>query len=106
MAFGGGVLLPAVARNVGVFAISFWFLAGGIRFMALDWLLSRYRYSMAQLVAMLSDFILDALALGAALAFGRRRLFCWQASWRCRTCLKVSITHGKSRTLWRSATPG
>ncbi len=83
MAFGGGALLSAVAlvlvpegsRNLGVVAISFWFMAGGIAFMALDIFLHRLNTSMAQLVAMLSDFVPEALALGAALSLGNSSAF-------------------------------
>lgn len=83
MAFGGGALLSAVAlvlvpegsRNLGIAAISFWFLAGGIAFMALDIYLSRRKTNMAQLIAMLSDFVPEALALGATLTFSNASAF-------------------------------
>jgi ZIP family zinc transporter len=78
MAFGGGALLSAVAlvlvpegsENLGIFAVAFWFAAGGLVFMCLDIWLDRLKSPLAQLVAMLSDFIPEALALGAALAMG------------------------------------
>jgi len=78
MAFGAGALLSAVAlvlvpegREVlSIPAVAASFLAGGLLFMWLDrWLASRQGES-AQLVAMLADFIPEALALGAALALG------------------------------------
>lgn len=83
MAFGGGALLSAVAlvlvpegaRELGITAISFWFLSGGLAFMALDIYLGRLNSSLAQLTAMISDFIPEALALGAALALGDNSAF-------------------------------
>lgn len=83
MAFGAGALLSAVAlvlvpegREVlSVPAVAISFLAGGLLFMWLDrWLASRQGES-AQLVAMLADFIPEALALGAALALGSSAAF-------------------------------
>lgn len=83
MAFGAGALLSAVAlvlvpegREVlSIPAVAISFLAGGLLFMWLDrWLASRQSES-AQLVAMLADFIPEALALGAALALGSSAAF-------------------------------
>jgi|GEM_PF-36147 len=78
MAFGGGALLSAVAlvlvpegaETLSIAQTAFWFTAGGLSFMALDIALERLHSPMAQLAAMLSDFIPEALALGAALAAG------------------------------------
>lgn len=78
VAFGGGALLAAVAlvlvpegmagldtgRVVAAFA------GGGIAFMALDRLLAWIDTPASQLAAMLSDFIPEAMALGAAFAQG------------------------------------
>lgn len=76
IAFGGGALLAAVALVLipegsegqsTLFTIG-WFAAGALCFMLLDrWLASR-KGNMSQLVAMLSDFFPEALALGAAFA--------------------------------------
>jgi len=78
IAFGGGALLSAVALvlvpegqaelSPGLVAVCFAF--GGIVFMGLDLLLDSLQSRASQLAAMLSDFIPEALALGAALASG------------------------------------
>lgn len=78
MAFGAGALLSAVALVLvpeGRQALSIpWamlsFAAGGLLFMQLDRWLAARKSDSAQLVAMLSDFIPEALALGATLASG------------------------------------
>jgi zinc transporter, ZIP family len=77
-AFGGGALLSAIALVLvpeGIVHFSIWsatalFLLGGMVFMWLDIFLSKSQTSMSQLVAMLSDFIPESLALGAAFALG------------------------------------
>ncbi|MEM1080218.1 MAG: ZIP family metal transporter [Pseudomonadota bacterium] len=78
MAFGGGALLSAVALvlvpegaaqlSTGLVALSF--AAGGISFFLLDMYLSRHQSPAGQMAAMLSDFIPEAMALGAAFAVG------------------------------------
>lgn len=73
IAFGGGALLAAVAlvlvpegiRNLPLPAIVACFAAGGITFMLLDMGLSANDTPASQLVAMLSDFVPEAMALGA-----------------------------------------
>lgn len=73
MAFGGGALLAAVALvlvpegtdKLAPSVIAVCFAAGGVSFMALDVRLARNNTSLSQLVAMLSDFVPEALALGA-----------------------------------------
>ncbi|MDR5868467.1 ZIP family metal transporter [Halomonas koreensis] len=78
IAFGGGALLSAVALvlvpdSLGDLAMApalGWFLAGGLAFMGLDILLHRSGTSASQLAAMLADFVPEALALGAAFAYG------------------------------------
>lgn len=74
IAFGGGALLSAIAlvlipdgsKGRSSLFVAFWFSAGGLLFMLLDmWLASR-KGGASQLVAMLSDFVPEALALGAA----------------------------------------
>lgn len=83
IAFGGGALLSAVAlvlipegiENLTIFTASVWFFVGGIAFLALDVLLYKLNNPMGQLAAMLSDFIPEALALGAAIASGSSAAF-------------------------------
>lgn len=78
IAFGGGALLSAVAlvlipegtENLDVSSVSILFLLGGATFLGLDILLDRFKSPAGQLVAMLSDFIPEALSLGAAFALG------------------------------------
>jgi len=73
-AFGGGALLSAVAlvlvpegiTYLSLPAVAVWFLGGGLAFAALDRYLARHQGAMAQFVAMLSDFIPESIALGAA----------------------------------------
>lgn len=80
IAFGGGILLAAVAlvlvpdglefapQNWGLCA----FAAGGGTFLACDWMLTRRGGSAGQFLAMLLDFVPEALALGAAFALDKR----------------------------------
>lgn len=78
IAFGGGALLAAVALVLVPQAIvrfeptaaALWFCAGGVAFMGLDILLARSKTAASQMAAMLSDFIPESLALGAAFAHG------------------------------------
>ncbi|MDN3555757.1 ZIP family metal transporter [Halomonas maura] len=78
IAFGGGALLSAVALvlvpngvdDLAVGPALAWFLAGGLAFMGLDILLHLSGASASQLAAMLADFLPEALALGAAFAYG------------------------------------
>ena len=73
IAFGGGALLSAVAlvlvpegtRNLSTFCIVACFAGGGILFMVLDIRLAANNTPLSQLTAMLSDFVPEALALGA-----------------------------------------
>jgi len=73
IAFGGGALLAAVAlvlvpegvRNLDPLMIVVCFTSGGVAFMVLDIRLAAKATPASQLVAMLSDFIPEALALGA-----------------------------------------
>ncbi len=75
MAFGGGALLSAVALVLApdglVFMDSFWaifpLLLGGFVFGLIDFYLSRKGGSASQLLAMMLDFVPEAMALGAAL---------------------------------------
>lgn len=78
IAFGGGVLVSAVAlvlvpegvEKLSMPGIISAFLLGGIFFYGLGRLLARMKGSVSQLAAMLSDFIPEAIALGAAFATG------------------------------------
>ena len=78
IAFGGGVLISAVAlvlvpEGIAVLSLG-WivaaFVIGGAAFWGLEILLAKSQSSAAQLVAMVSDFIPEAIALGAAFAHG------------------------------------
>ena len=76
MAFGGGALLSSVAlvlvpegiRNLDLFMVAVCFASGGVAFMVLDIYLASKDTSASQLVAMVSDFVPEALALGATFA--------------------------------------
>ena len=78
IAFGGGVLVSAVALVLvpdGIEKLSIgWivaaFVVGAGVFWGLETVLARTKGSVSQLVAMLSDFIPEAIALGAAFAHG------------------------------------
>ncbi|MBE0583444.1 MAG: divalent cation transporter [Desulfofustis sp.] len=79
IAFGGGALLAAVSlvlvpegiRNLPPLIIVACFAGGGIAFMILDMRLAANAASASQLVAMLSDFVPEALALGATFAVSK-----------------------------------
>ena len=78
IAFGGGVLISAVAlvlvpdgiEHLSLGWIIFAFLSGGFAFWGLDSLIQRSQSSLSQLAATLADFIPEAIALGAAFATG------------------------------------
>lgn len=73
IAFGGGALLSAVAlvlvpegmKELGTTATVTCFVVGGGAFLLLDLVLSSLKVPAAQLVAMLADFLPEAVALGA-----------------------------------------
>jgi zinc transporter, ZIP family len=77
IAFGGGILLAAVSfamlpqaiEALGPLPLGAAFCAGGLIFCLVDIYLSRQGGNQAQLLAMLMDFVPEALALGAV--FGR-----------------------------------
>jgi len=79
IAFGGGVLIAAVAlvlvpegiKVLSPFEAVCAFAAGGIAFFYLDALVARRGGAASQFLAMLLDFVPEALALGAALATGQ-----------------------------------
>ena len=76
MAFGGGALLSAVAlvlvpegiKNLQPWSASIYFIVGGLSFMMLDIYLKNIETPASQLSAMLSDFVPESIALGAAFA--------------------------------------
>lgn len=76
IAFGGGALLAAVAlvlvpegvHGLSPLAVAVSFASGSLLFMFLDMWLAANNTQLSQLVAMLSDFVPEALALGAAFA--------------------------------------
>lgn len=78
VAFGGGALLSAVAlvlvpegaARLEASTAALCFTGGGLAFMVLDVLLAQFKTRAGQLAAMLSDFIPESLALGAAFAYG------------------------------------
>lgn len=80
MAFGGGVLLAAVAlvlvpegmRDLPLYWIILTFLGGAAVFLYVDRLIQRSRATAAQTMAMLLDFVPEAIALGAAFGSGGR----------------------------------
>jgi ZIP family zinc transporter len=83
IALGGGALLSAIAlvlvpegtSNLSPMTVFICFALGGIAFMVLDILLDKLNSPMGQLVAMLSDFIPEALVLGAVIASGNDAVF-------------------------------
>ncbi|WP_026287031.1 ZIP family metal transporter [Gilvimarinus chinensis] len=78
VAFGGGALISAVALvlvpegadKLSPLTASLCFATGGAFFYWLDRYLSQLKSSAGQVVAMLSDFVPEAIALGAAFAVG------------------------------------
>ncbi|XPF95353.1 ZIP family metal transporter [Colwellia sp. RE-S-Sl-9] len=83
IAFGGGALLSAVALVLVPEGITntepLWacvcFIAGGLCFMCLDIYLKKMNTPASQLAAMISDFIPESIALGAAFATGNNNAF-------------------------------
>jgi len=78
VAFGAGTLLSAVAlvlvpeaiQELSMSSSAFYFLLGGVAFMLLDILLQKINTPASQLAAMLTDFVPESIALGAAFAYG------------------------------------
>jgi zinc transporter, ZIP family len=78
IAFGGGVLVSAIsfvlvpegAQDVPAGWAVFAFLFGGLCFYVLDRIIEQNKGPYSQLIAMLTDFIPEALAMGAMLATG------------------------------------
>ena len=73
LAFGGGalfsavalVLVPEASEVLSPIESVTWFVVGGVIFCWLDIVLARRKSATSQLVAMLADFIPEAMALGA-----------------------------------------
>lgn len=80
LAIGGGALLAAVAlvlvpegiKSLSVSVASLCFFFGGLGFMTLDRWLSSFHTQISNLIAMLADFLPEALALGASFATNAR----------------------------------
>lgn len=80
IAFGGGVLVAAVAfvltpRGIELFAVQKFtliFLAGSVTFFLIDRGLERKGGAVAQVLAMMMDFVPEAIALGAVFAHDHR----------------------------------
>ena len=76
MAFGAGALLAAVAlvlvpegtERLSAAPAIFWFVVGAVAFAALDGLLERRGGQMSQFLAMMMDYLPEALALGAVIS--------------------------------------
>ncbi len=83
LALGAGALLSAVAlvlvpegiEHLQPLSASFFFVLGGFSFMFLDVFLKKINTPASQLGAMLSDFIPESIALGAAFATGSNTAF-------------------------------
>lgn len=79
VAFGGGLLVAAVAfalapegmQSLSPVALAVTFCAGGVAFCGLDAYLAKRGGSKAQFMAMLMDFVPEAIALGALFARDR-----------------------------------
>ncbi|MBN1551394.1 divalent cation transporter [bacterium] len=80
VAFGGGILIAAVAFALvpeGISRLNLWvmsiaFLSGGLLFCAVDVFLAKRGTSAAQFMAMLLDFVPEAISLGAVFSDNRR----------------------------------
>ena len=73
ISFGGGALFAAIAlvlipegiKNLSVFSVSAFFFSGAILFLIVDYLIAMRGGAISQVIAMLLDFIPEAMALGA-----------------------------------------
>ncbi len=83
IAFGGGALISAVALVLvpegSHYLSDFWsisaVISGGVAFAFIDAMLSPHGGSASQLMAMILDFVPEAMALGAALVLGEGSAF-------------------------------
>lgn len=79
IAFGGSALLTAVAlvlvhgeiEKLSITSSALFFMLGGFFFMVIDIVLSKIKTSASQLMAMLTDFIPESLALGATFSINQ-----------------------------------
>jgi len=69
------VLVPEGIANLNPLSATLWFVGGGFSFMLLDIFLKKINTPASQLAAMLSDFIPESIALGAAFATGNSNAF-------------------------------
>lgn len=98
IAFGGGALLSAIALVLVPDGIKYQppatavlsFLAGGAAFMGLDIWLSKRKSQASQLLAMMLDFVPEAMVLGAIIATDRSKPCLSPLSLPRRTCRKAS----------------
>ncbi|WP_121666220.1 ZIP family metal transporter [Mesonia aquimarina] len=75
-AFGGGIILSALAlvlvpkgmKNLSILPVIIWFVLGSLIFFVIDRILAKRGGKIAQLLAMLMDFVPEAIALGAIFA--------------------------------------
>jgi ZIP family zinc transporter len=73
ISFGGGALFAAIAlvlipegiKNLSVLAVSAFFFGGAVFFLIIDYLIALRGGAISQVIAMLLDFIPEAMALGA-----------------------------------------
>ena len=78
IAFGGGALLSAVAlvlvpegiKNLELTSIVIWFMAGAAVFAFVGVQVRKSKSSISNLIAMLSDFVPEAMAVGSSIALG------------------------------------
>ncbi|MBU2886873.1 ZIP family metal transporter [Gilvimarinus agarilyticus] len=79
-AFGGGALLAAVAfslaphamKTLSLVSLSLTFLAGGLVFCVIDAFLAKRKGSIAQFLAMMMDYLPEAMSLGAVFSQNRK----------------------------------
>lgn len=75
-AFGGGIIVSALAlvlipkgiEKLDVLPVIIWFVLGSLSFFILDKIIEKKGGKLAQLLAMLMDFVPEAIALGAIFA--------------------------------------
>jgi ZIP family zinc transporter len=73
ISFGGGALFAAVAlvlipesiQTLSILSVSISFISGAIVFLAIDYVIAQRGGTISQVIAMLLDFIPEAMALGA-----------------------------------------
>jgi ZIP family zinc transporter len=76
ISFGGGALFAAIAlvlipegvKNLSVLSVAVSFISGALFFLVVDYLIAKRGGAASQLIAMLLDFIPEAMALGAIIS--------------------------------------